>query len=216
MGRDDWACMLPRALLVTVLAAVAATPAAEAHTDILSADGRVRASVGLLGEPVATHAVTGLDVCFTHNGTAASRPALAVGAPGAFQATLRAPGGARHTASLEVQHGRPHCLTFADPLVLTQPGQYLIDLAGSLNGTTFSATGLVAAEPVVDQSSITFPDARLPPDQQMQDRIAALESRIATLEAAAQEPRGDQFAPGPPPVLLLASLAALVAFLRRA
>lgn len=208
--------MLPRALLVTVLAAVAAAPAAEAHTDILSADGRLRASVGLLAEPVATSSVTGLDVCFTHNGTAPSRPALAVGDPRALQATLRAPGGAQHTAFLEVQPGRPHCVTFADPLVLTQPGQYLIDLAGSINGTTFSAAGVAAGEAVLDQSTITFPDDRLPPDQEMQDRIAALESRIATLEAAAQAPQGDQFAPGPPPALLLASLAALVALLRRA
>jgi hypothetical protein len=80
---------LPRLLLATLLTALAialVAPAATAHTAVYSADNRVRASIGLLAEPVSTYALTGLDVCFT-----ATRPRRARPPPASTPATSRPP-----------------------------------------------------------------------------------------------------------------------------
>lgn len=207
-----------------VLLAVLVAPAASAHTAVFSADNKVRGSVGLLNEPVSTYAVTGLDVCFSQNTATTPRPAVNVGNAGALTATLRAPDGTVHEADLEVPFGRPNCVTFADPLVLTQPGQYSVDLAGSINGTTFDAKDIAAGGAVLDRGNITFPATGVLSDVQLADRIAALEARIATLEqdlAAAEaerqdERRDNQFAPGAPAALLMVGLAAFVALRRHA
>lgn len=217
MGAAGWARMVLRTLLLATLAAALLTPAAMAHTAVSSADGKVRASVGLLDEPVSTYAVTGLDVCFTQETTASPRPAVNVANAGNFVATLRAPDGSQHTADLEVPFGRPNCLTFAEPLVLTQPGQYVVDLTGSINGTTFTATGVKAGGAVLDRAAITFPDEDVPSDQELAQRIAALQARVEALEANAQAAADEgQFAPGAPAALLLVALAAVAALRRRA
>lgn len=207
--------------LALAATAILSTPAASAHTAVFSADDQVRASVGLLNEPVSTYTVTGLDVCFSQNTASSPRPAVNVGNAGAFTARLMAPDGAVHEADLEIPFGRPNCITFTDPLVLTKPGQYTIDLAGSINGTTFDAKGVLAGGAVLDRSNITFPHTGVLSDVQLAERIAALESRIAGLEqdlAAAEADKDDasEFAPGAPAALLLVGLAAFAALRRRA
>jgi hypothetical protein len=212
--------MAPRAaaFALAATAALLLLPAATAHTPVFSADGKVRGSVGLLNEPVSTYAVTGLDVCFTQN-TAAPRRAVNVTDASAFTARLTAPDGSIHEADLEVPFGKPNCLTFVDPVVLTRPGQYTIDLDGAINGTTFDVRGIKAGSPVIDRANLTFPDAGVQSDAQQAARLAALEARIATLEqdlAEAQAEDDDgKFAPGAPAALLLVGLAAFAAWRRR-
>lgn len=210
--------MALRALLpLLATALLVAAPAVTAHTAIYSADDQVRGSVGLLNEPVSTYAVTGLDVCFTENVTTSPRPAVNVGNPGAFTASLKAPDGSVHRADLEVPFGRPNCLTFADPLVLTQPGQYLVDLSGSINGTSFAVTGIKAGGEVLDRAALTFPDAGVASNLELAGQVAALQARLDAVEAAqaSQDDEG-KFAPGAPLVALLAVLVGIVALRRRA
>lgn len=209
--------LLPAIVLATVLLA----PAAAAHSAVYSADGQVRGSVGLLNEPVSTYAVTGLDVCFYQNTTTTPRPAVSVGNAGAFQATLRAPNNETFTMGVRVPHGRDNCLTFDEPLVLTQPGQYHVDLKGDINGTSFDVTNIAAGGAVIDRARITFPDDDVADDVELARRIQQLEARIAELEDApaptqtqSEDDSGDEFAPGPGP-LLLVGLVAFAAILRR-
>lgn len=199
-------------VLLTALAVSLAAPLATAHTAVTSADGRVRGSIGLLNEPVSTYAVTGLDVCFTQNTASSPRPAIAGINPGNFTATLRAPSGANHTAALEVPFGRPNCLTFETPLVLTEPGQYYVALSGALNGTTIDVTGIKAGGEVVDRKGITFP-AEVASDEELQGRIAQLESKVAALEAGHDddEEDGEKGAPAPVGALTFLLLAVLAA-----
>lgn len=203
-----------RLVTAALLAFALVLPTAHAHTAIHSADGKVRGSVGLLDEPVSTYMVTGLDVCFTQNTTTTPRPAVNVADASAFTARLRAPSGAVHTADVQVPFGRPNCLAFAEPLVLTEPGQYLVDLSGSINGTTFAVAGIKAGGAVIDRGNITFPAAGVASDDELQRRVVALESRLADLENAPQDD-GEAFAPGAPAAWLLAGLVALAAFARR-
>lgn len=206
--------MALRAVLPLLALLLVAAPLASAHTAVYSADGNVRASVGLLNEPVSTYAVTGLDVCFSENTASTPRPPVPVANPGAFTATLTAPDGTVHTADLEVPFGNPNCLTFADPLVLTQPGQYLVSLSGSINGTTFSATGVKAGGEVLDRAVLTFPDEGIASNLDLMAEIAALEARLAQLEADQAEEES-QFAPGAPLASVVLLLAAVVALRRR-
>jgi hypothetical protein len=199
-----------RALAAAVaLAALAALPPAAAHTSVFSEDGRVRAVVGQLNEPVSTYAVSGLDVCFQQN-TTARAPVAGVNA-GAVRAVLRSPGGEEMEQDLRAQFGRPGCFTFAEPYVLTQPGQYVVDLSGDVNGTAIHFTNVTAGGPVVDRASITFPDTGLPGDLDLQADIDALEARLAALEARPTPTGPARPAPAPAAALLLVGLAALAA-----
>jgi hypothetical protein len=164
------------------------------------ADERVRGSVGLLNEPVSTYAVTGLDVCFSQN-TAAPRKAVNVTDPSAFTVTLRSPSGETHAAAVEVPFGRPNCLVFDRPLVLTEPGQYLVDLVGSINGTTFDVKDIEAGGEVIAREQITFP-TRVSSDEDLEARIAALEAD------------GEKGIPAPAAALTFALLAVLAAVRR--
>jgi hypothetical protein len=209
-------------LLAVTLAFLA--PSVTAHSAIFSADQQVRASVGLLNEPVSTYAVTGLDVCFTQNTTTSPRPPVAVTNAGDFTALLHAPNGATHAADLEVPFGKPNCLTFSDPLVLTLPGQYTLDLSGSINGTTISGTLVKAGGEVVDRATLTFPDAGVPDDKALDEKVSGLQSRLAALESrttaiedgqAQSDSDEGKFAPAPTSTILMLGLAGLVAVLRR-
>jgi uncharacterized small protein (DUF1192 family) len=199
--------LLPIALL-TALAVAVAAPAASAHTAVFSADNKVRGSVGLLNEPTSTYAVTGLDVCFTQNTAASPRPAINVANPGDFAATLKAPSGATFTAAVEVPFGKPNCLTFEDPLVLTEPGQYLVDLSGRINGTTIDVKDIKAGGNVTARDDITFP-AKVASDEELQDRIASLESKVAALQA--EKSSDKKGAPAPIGALTFVLLAVLAA-----
>lgn len=191
----------PLAALVAVALALA-VPTASAHTAIFSDDEQVRGSVGLLNEPVSTYAVTGLDVCFSQN-TGAPRAPVNVADAANFTVTLRAPSGAVHSAAVEVPFGRANCITFETPLVLTEPGQYLVDLSGSINGTTFDVEGVKAGGEVIPREEITFPDEV--------SSDADLEARIAALEASAEDDKG---IPAPAAALTFALLAVLAAIRR--
>jgi hypothetical protein len=203
---------LTSALLLTALAVALLAPVASAHTEVFSADHRVRGSVGLLNEPVSTYAVTGLDVCFTH-ATAAPRAPLPKGIvnPGNFTATLTSPSGKTHTALLEVPFGRDNCLTFEDPLVLTEPGQYLMKMSGLLNGTSIDFTDIKAGGVVVAREEITFP-AVVDSDEQLQARITALEAKVASMEAdEASHDDDEKGAPAPVAGMTFVLLAVLAA-----
>ena len=191
---------LLRLALLTAFVLSLAAPAASAHTAVFSADGKVRGSVGLLNEPVSTYAVTGLDLCFSQN-TAAPRKPINVTDPEAFTVTLRSPSGKTHAAPVEVPFGRPNCLVFETPLVLTESGQYLVDLVGSINGTTFDVKDIKAGGEVIPREQITFP-ATVASDE-------ALEARIAALEA-----KGEKGIPAPAAALTFALLAVLAAVRR--
>lgn len=188
-------------------------PAAQAHTAVESGDGRVRASVGLLDEPVSTYAVTGLDLCFTQNTQEAPRPPVSGLNPGNLSATLRSPSNESFAAALEIPFGRPNCVTFANPLVLTEPGQYLVDFRGTVDGSPFEARGVKAGGEVVDRAAITFPDTDVPSDAELRDELAAVRAEVAALRADAQDE--DRGAPMPAAALLLAAVVALAAALRR-
>ncbi|MEK6976013.1 MAG: hypothetical protein AABY18_06695 [Candidatus Thermoplasmatota archaeon] len=215
---------LARAVAALALAALVLVPVASARTDAFSVDGKVVASVGLLGEPVTTYAVTGLDVCFTHN-MAAPRTAIAVNDTMAnlLRVTLTAPSGATFGANhpLKAQSGHAGCITFDEPLMLTEAGQYVvgITMAGSapFNGTTFALAGVKAGGPVLDRSEITFPATSVPTELELKAQVEALEARLALLEAEqAAQGEGSEFAPGAPAALLLVGLAGLAALRRRA
>lgn len=217
--------VLTGALLVAVALALLA-PAASAHTAIFSTDGKVRGSIGLLNEAVVTYSKTGLDACFTENVTVvapATRPPVAVN-PGNLTATLRAPNGQTLTMGLAAQFGRTGCVSFTEPLVLTQPGQYLMDISGSVNGSLISSTGVLAGGAVEDLGNVTFPDATIKTNIELQatidsltaqltalqGRLVAVETAQAEHESAAKDSDG-RFAPGAPTALIIVGLAALVA-----
>jgi hypothetical protein len=199
------------ALALTLVALVAAVtaPAASAHTAVFSADDRVRGSIGLLNEPVSTYTVTGLDVCFSHN-TAAPRAPLDSLDPSTFTAVLKAPSGATHTEALVVPFGRANCLTFETPIVLTEPGQYLVDLSGSLNGTTIDVKDVKAGGSVIPREEITFP-AQVASDEELEARITVLEDRLAALQQGQAGGEEEKGAPAPVAALTFVLLAALAA-----
>lgn len=225
------------AAIVLAATALLLLPAAGAHTPAYSADNKVKASIGLLNEPVVVDATSGADICFTSN-DAAGTPIPIVDAFGKrnntlanhFKVELVAPSGQRFTEDVQVQFAKTHCITFLHPQVLSQPGQYVIDLTmqGALqfNGTTFNALGIKAGGAVQERGNVTFPDADVPSAQALQDKVAALEARIGALESdlAAAQARADeekkddagQFASGAPAALLMVGLAAFVALRRRA
>jgi hypothetical protein len=198
----------PLALALAALALVALAPAASAHTSVFSPDGKVRVVVGQLNEPVSTYAVSGLDVCFQEN-TTARAPIAGINA-GALQATLRAPNGANLTQDLKAQFGHAGCFTFSEPYVLTLPGQYVVDLAATINGSAVDVKGVAAGGAVVDRSDITFPDASVAGNVELQGKVSALEGRLAALEAEHKDTDGRK-APAPVAAWMMVGLAALAA-----
>lgn len=208
-------------LLVAALCLILTAPAATAHTAIFSADDRVRASAGLLNEPTSTYAVTGLDLCFTQNSTARTPITGTSLNPGALTVVLKAPNGETHTSALSVPFGRANCVAFETPLVLTMPGQYLLDISGQINGTSFAETNVKAGGAVRDRSNITFPQENVIADHEAEDRIQQLESDMAAMQARIDEMEEDKdddggnFAPNVAPAVLIMGLVGLVAFLRR-
>lgn len=193
-------------------------PTAAAHTAIYSTDGLIRGSIGLLNEPAVTFQQTGLDACFTQNVTTSPRPAVAVN-PGALTATLRAPDGQTFTMGLVAQFGRPGCITFDDPLLLTRAGQYTVDITGTVNGSSIASYSVNAGGPVMDQGDLTFPDSNVASTLALAQQVAnlqadltAAQARIADLEDGHDDGR---FAPGAPAALLMIGLAGLVALRRR-
>lgn len=204
-----------RAAVVSLAILLALAPAATAHTTVVSGDGKVRIVVGQLDEPVVTHQKTGLDLCFTQNNTA--RTPLSIH-PGDFESptgrvVLRSPSGQELAQSLHSQPGRAGCYQFADPYLLTEPGQYVVDLKGIVNGTAVAFTALAAGEAVQDSGTLAFPDDLDADQQAFSQDLDALAVRVADLEAANQT-KPSEFAPGAS-VALLVGVVALAARLRR-
>lgn len=221
---------LRAALLAVAATALFLVPAASAHTETFSTDHKVRASIGLLNEPVSTYAVTGLDICFTDQNKVPQKNAdgkdyVNTTTANLLKATLTAPSGSTHTADLKTQFGRAGCVTFTSPLVLTEPGQYTVAVtmsgAALFNGTTFDLSGVKAGGSVTDRADITFPATGVPDDKVLQEKVTALEARIAVLESDAAAALADKdddsgkFAAGAPGPLIMVGLAALVVVLRR-
>ena len=211
--------------LLAALALALLAPAASAHTAVFSADGKVRGSVGLLNEPTVTYQQTGLDACFTENNTA--RTPLTVDL-GALTATLKAPNGQTHSTALKNQFGRAGCVTFLDAFVPTLPGQYTVDITGTINGSAIAVTGVAAGGPVTDQGNVTFPAVNVPDLLALQASNTALQSALSNLtlqvadlsgqvDALRLHPSKDAKAssPGAPAALILVGLAALAAVVRR-
>ncbi|MEA3191431.1 MAG: hypothetical protein QOD77_2013 [Thermoplasmata archaeon] len=219
---------MTRALLLLATALLVLAPVASAHTTVTSADGKVRMVVGLLNEPVVTYSKTGLDVCFTNN-TAAREP-LTVN-PGDLTATLVSPGGKTLQLPLRTQFGRAGCYQFEEPFILTEPGQYVVDLVGTASGSALNAQDVKAGGSVLPQGNITFP-ADVPDLAVLESRVAAMqaqmqamnqthatkvqsmESRIKALEAklADEDSKG---APMPTGVLVLAMVLGAAMLARR-
>ena len=221
------------ALAVAALALLLA-PAATAHTSVFSADGKLRVVVGQLNEPVVTYAKSGLDVCFQAN-TTARTPVAGVN-PGAITVSLIAPSGARLTQPLAAQFGRTGCFQFQDPYVLTEAGQYTADLQGTVNGTAFSFTRVIAGGAVDNVTAVTFPATSVMTNehltkakadkaeleglrtrvQQLEADKAALENRVKALEQARATGTGTaKESPMPVALLVLGLLAALAVARRR-
>lgn len=164
---------LPRPAAAIALALLAIAPAATAHSTYYSTDGKLRVVTGQLNEPVITYSKTGLDLCVTRTTTA--REPVTVDAAQAT-ATLVSPNGQRLSQTLRGQFGRPGCYQFQDPYVLTVPGQYTIEVAGTINGTTVDLKGMLAGGAVGDQGIFTFPGTQVPSLEQLAARNQALEA----------------------------------------
>ncbi len=154
-------------------------------------------------------------MCFTENPATGTRAALTTVNPGALTATLTAPNGQTISQALKTQFGWPGCFTFDKPLVLTQPGQYLLDLTGAINGTTMNAQAITAGGAVLDRSSITFPEAGVPTNADLRDDINRLSAELAILQAEVDAQHDDaKGIPTSAPALLLGLLAVAVALRR--
>lgn len=178
-------------LLMLALAALLLLPAASAHNTYYSPDNKYRVVVGQLNEPVITYSKTGLDVCFTTNTTARDPITFDTGG---ITATLVAPDGKVLTQPLKGQFGRAGCYQFQDAYVLTKPGQYKVNLAGSLNGSPVDLKDMIAGGVVGDETTLTFPDAGVSSRQTLvtenaalTDRVNSLESRLKVLEGASSK-----------------------------
>lgn len=204
---------MTRALTPLALALLLLAPAAAAHTTASSADGKLRVVVGQLNEPVVTYSKSGLDVCLTQN-TTAREPVTAN--PGDLVATLRSPSGGELSLPLRAQFGRAGCYQFEEPYILTEPGQYVLDLKGTAAGSPVDLRGVKAGGPVADQGNITFPQ-QVPDLRGLQAQVTALQARVQQLEAAdaAEATKPAKGAPLPMAALLLAALALAAVAARR-
>lgn len=211
---------MPRAVALALLAAVLATPLATAHATAFTSDGQARLVVGQLDEPVVTHQRTGLDLCFTQND--AAKTPLRIdpdhfAAPGGH-VRLRSPTGEALALALTNQTDRPGCYQSTRPYLLTEAGQYTLEIKGLVNGTALDLAA-VAVGAVQDAQALAFPGALDQDTRDLAAEVATLEGRLARLEAdqaarALADEEG-RFAPGLPSVLLVVALAAVAGVLRR-
>jgi hypothetical protein len=162
-------------IAAVALVALALAPVAEAHSSVFTTDGRYRLVIGLLNEPVVTGQKSGLDLCVQMNDTA--RTPLDIKVLDTVTVTLTAPDGQTLQKGLGVQFGRPGCFQFVTPQILTVPGQYLVAVTGTINGTTVDFHGVKAGGAVQDADAVSFPVPG-----------PGLESRVSNLEAQAWMP----------------------------
>lgn len=176
---------------IALLAALLTVPLASAHNEYETDDGKYRVVVGQLNEPTVTWSKTGLDLCFQQL-PPGEMDEEAEGAPltvntGSLTVTLTAPNNKTLSQPLRGQFGRPGCYQFQDPYVLTVPGQYKVDMTGSINGTPVAFHGMLAGGAVKDQVALTFPDGGAPTNLDLSSESAALKNRVDTLEASNKE-----------------------------
>lgn len=193
------------ALLIGLCLVLFAAPAV-AHTSYVTPDENIRIVVGNLNEPITTYVKTGLDLHLYHND--AGRTPLSGVQPGAMRAILIAPDNTTMEQDLQFQHGSTHKYTFSKPYTLTVPGQYVLRLSGTINGTAVAADINVAG-PVESIEASAFPTPIVANDV-LATQIADLESTVADLETrlAAAESKSKSL-PGPGLPILLAAIAAV-------
>ncbi len=190
---------------------------ANAHSTYFSDDDKYRIVTGQLDEPVYTYAKTGLDVCFTLNTTA--REPLPTVNPGALTAVLVSPSNEELTMPLKAQFGRPGCYQFSEAYILTEPGQYTINLDGLVDATAVDMHGMLAGGKVGAMENVTFPDSGVRNNAQLAHENAALKAqvdaltaRVSVLEGKAGEAKG---AGAPASVLLLMATLGMAFVMRR-
>lgn len=220
-------------LLVAV--ALASLPAASAHSSVESSDGKYEFVIGLLNEPVVTYAKTGLDMCVKQmpanhdeleaQGKTVEGTAVNIDA-GALTATLKSPDGKTLSQPLKGQYGRTGCYQFQNPFVLTMPGQYTVDVTGTVNGTAISFKDVKAGGAVGNESALTFPATNVQSLESLSAKntdqaaqIAKLQQDLATLKTQVNSMKASQTsskgAPSASVALILVVLGAAVVVLRR-
>lgn len=163
-------------LRACLLAALVLAPVACAHS-VQSAGGRAFV-VGLLNEPVTTNMKTGLDLCVQ---TADASHAAAPIDTAAFQVWLIAPSGVNMSMPLAAQYGRLGCYTFAKPVILTEAGQYSVEIHGAVNGSDVDLDDVKAGGAVSAAPALTFPDLNVPDNVQLRNQTRSLQDQVTQL-----------------------------------
>jgi hypothetical protein len=207
-------------ILVLALAAVGLlllAPGAMAHTTHLTDDGQYCIVIGQQGEPVNTFQRTNLDLIIRPNLSGSTDLAErdcdgdnpVDGVHETLNAYWIAPGGEEHHDELVLQRGQVR-YQFANTYMLTQPGYYNLYLEGHINGSPVDGEYLNDHN-IRDMTELMFPDQGLPNPRD----TAALEARVAALEAQLAEGQGGNAeAPGPGALVLVGLIAFSALFLR--
>lgn len=200
-------------------------PSVAAHNTVESDDGEYFITIGHSNEPTTTWMKTGLDLTIRENVDGEGGDEVP-GAHNTLTATYISPGGEEMTQPLETQHGAVGRYSFSDPFYLTEPGQYRLQLSGTIENTTVDGTYDVSG-PVPAWGEATFPDVNTMTNGELQDEIADLASQVAALqsqvdqleaEADAHADEGDDAGtttPGPGFVLVALAMVALAFLARR-
>lgn len=199
-------------VLLALLGAVALSlaPTAAAHKTAYTSDGKVKIVWGFLNEPAVTWTKTGLDLVLTDNATGAAIS----GAESTVEVHLKRGEQEIHLEDLRAQFGRPGA--YSQPITLTKPGLYALVLHGKINDTDVDMT-IEAAHEVEAIEETFFPALEESPyaaGGADGARIAALEAKVAALEAraktASETPTDVTAQTAPVPDLALALALALV------
>lgn len=170
--------------LIAGLLVSAVLPVATAHERYETSDGKYQIVLGEQNEPVYTYDFTNLDMIVTEIETGG--PVAGVNAT--VEATLIAPGGEELSMEIEPQHGSKNRYEFAEDYILTQPGQYKVQLDGHINGTDVTGEYLLPG-PRDPFTAVTFPHedvqdlrALQEENQDLRERIQELETRMTQME----------------------------------
>lgn len=173
---------MARLVVLLILLASIALPAANAHTTVTTSDGKYFVTVGNLNEPVTTFMKTGLDLIVRANNSGV-RGAGIGGLQLTLNATLIAPNDATLTEPLRTQFGVAGGYSFNEPYFLTLPGTYYLRLNGRINQTAVAFQQiLVGSGPIPSMDELHFPGNVSTPIR-LEERLTVLESETAQLKA---------------------------------
>lgn len=216
---------IPTLFLGLAVLALAFAPTASAHKTDYAADGTIKVVWGLLHEPAVTWRVTGLDLRLTDN---ASGEGIALDKLD-LEASLTY-GDQTLPLDLSQRHGQPDGHLTSQPFTPTRAGLYALHLKGTIDGKEVDVT-IPAAHEIAAASETYFPEPSFDPYSargggDASAQIAALEARIAALEAQADTQATTpatvtpQDGSNPTPALgllgAIAAVAAVLAIRRRA